>query len=130
MLTTIDTDIRALRAARETFREIGTQPRVRTISGRASLVLPRLSSASYDLVFLDAEPSNTLLYVDEAVRLLRRGGTLIVQDALDQDRVPDPVQRQDSTRVHREIHRMLREDERFVSTILTPGSGLFVAVRR
>jgi predicted O-methyltransferase YrrM len=130
VLTTIDTDIRALRAARETFREIGTQPRVRTISGRASLVLPRLSSASYDLVFLDAEPSNTLLYVDEAVRLLRRGGTLIVQDALDQDRVPDPVQRQDSTRVHREIHRMLREDERFVSTILTPGSGLFVAVRR
>ena len=44
--------------------------------------------------------------------------------------MPDPVQRQDSTRVHREIHRMLRENERFVSTILTPGSGLFVAVRR
>ena len=64
------------------------------------------------------------------MRLLRRGGTLIGQDALDQDRVPDPVQRQDSTRVHREIHRMLREDERFVSAILTPGSGLFVAVRR
>ena len=131
VLTTIDTDIRALRSARETFREVGAEGRrVRTISGRASLVLPRLSSASYDLVFLDAEPSNTLLYVDEAVRLLRRGGTLIVQDALDQDRVPDPVQRQDSTRVHREIHRMLREDERFVSAILTPGSGLFVAVRR
>lgn len=131
VLTTIDTDIRALRSARETFREVGAEGRrVRTISGRASLVLPRLSSASYDLVFLDAEPNNTLLYVDEAMRLLRPGGTLIVQDALDQDRVPDPVQRHDSTRVHREIHRMLREDERFVSTILTPGSGLLVAVRR
>lgn len=131
VLTTIDTDIRALRAARETFREVGAEGRrVRTISGRASLVLPRLSSGSYDLVFLDAEPSNTLLYVDEAVRLLRAGGTLIVQDALDQDRVPDPVIRQDATRVHREIHRMLREDSRFVSAILTPGSGLLVAVRR
>lgn len=131
VLTTIDTDIRALRAARETFREAGAHGRrVRTISGRASLVLPRLSTASYDLVFLDAEPSNTLLYADQAVRLLRPGGTLIVQDALDQDRVPDPVVRDDATRVHREIHRMFREDERFLSAILTPGSGLLAAVRR
>ncbi|WP_144793098.1 O-methyltransferase [Kocuria palustris] len=131
VLTTIDTDIRALRAARETFREVGAEGRrVRTISGRASLVLPRLSAGSYDLVLLDAEPSNTLLYVDEAVRLLRTGGTLIVHDALDQDRVPNPVEREDSTRIHREIHRMLREDERFVSTVLTPGAGMLVAVRR
>lgn len=41
VLTTIDTDIRALRAARDTFREAGFETkRTRTISGAAGLVLP------------------------------------------------------------------------------------------
>lgn len=131
VLTTIDTDVRALRAARETFREAGVATnRIRTISGRASLVLPRLTTDAYDMVFLDADSANTLLYVDEAIRLLRPGGTLLIQDTLDQDRVPDPVMRDDATRIHREIHRMFREDERFVSAILTPGSGVLVAVKQ
>lgn len=131
VLTTIDTDVRALRAARDTFREAGVAGnRVRTISGRASLVLPRLTTEAYDLVFLDADAANTLLYVDEATRMLRPGGTLLVQDTLDQDKVPDPVIREESTRVQREIHRLFREDERFQSAILTPGSGLLLAVKR
>ncbi|MDO4254105.1 MAG: class I SAM-dependent methyltransferase [Kocuria sp.] len=131
VLTTIDTDVRALRAARETFREAGVAGhRIRTISGRASLVLSRLSSENYDLVFLDADSANTLLYVDEASRMLRPGGTLIVQDTLNQDNVPDPVARDETSRIHREVHRVFREDERFFSTIFPTGSGLFVAVKK
>ncbi|MDO5617179.1 O-methyltransferase [Kocuria sp.] len=131
VLTTIDTDVRALRAARDTFREAGMLgSRIRTISGRASLVLPRLTTGAYDMVFLDADAANTLLYVDEACRMLRPGGSLVVQDTLDQDKVPDPVIREDATRIHREIHRLFREDERFFSAILTAGSGLLVAVKK
>lgn len=131
VLTTVDTDVRALRAARDTFREAGIAGnRIRTISGRASLVLPRLTTGAYDLVFLDADAANTLLYLDEGVRMLRPGGVLLIQDTLDQDKVPDPVVREDATRVHREIHRLLREDDRFHSAILTPGSGVLVAVKK
>lgn len=131
VLTTVDTDVRALRAARESFREAGVDGhRIRTISGRASLVLPRLSTQSYDMVFLDADAANILIYVDEACRMLKPGGTLLVQDALDQDRVPDPVIREESTQVHREIHRIFRDDSRFMSAIFPTGSGLFMAVKK
>lgn len=131
VLTTIDTDIRALRAARDTFREAGIPTsRTRTIPGRASLVMPRLSAGAYDLVFLDADPEGTLDYAEEAVRLLRPGGMLVVNDALSQDKVAQPANREENTRTMRAVHRLFREDERFSTALLTTGSGLLLAVRR
>ena len=131
VLTTIDTDIRALRAARDTFREAGVETkRTRTISGAASLVLPRLTDNAYDMVFLDADPVNTAEYVIEGARLLRRGGLLVVNDALHRDRVAHPAQRDEDTVIMRDVVRTLRGEERLASTLLPTGTGVLLAVRR
>ncbi|KAN84993.1 hypothetical protein Z583_03378, partial [Mycobacterium tuberculosis variant bovis Bz 31150] len=68
----------------------------RLISGRAQEVLTRLADASYDLVFIDADPIDQPDYVAEGVRLLRSGGVIVVANrALLQDmlaeysRLPD-----------------------------------------
>lgn len=131
VLTTIDTDIRALRAARDTFREAGFETkRTRTISGAASLVLPRLTENSYDMVFLDADRANTAEYVIEGARLLRRGGMLVVNDALHQDRVSQPAHRDEETVIMRDVVRTLRGEDRLASTLLPTGTGVLLAVRR
>ena len=131
VLTTIDTDIRALRAARDTFREAGFETkRTRTISGAAGLVLPRLTENAYDMVFVDADIENTADYVIEGARLLRRGGMLVVNDALHQDLVPQPAQRQEETVIMREVVRTLRDEPRLSTALLPTGTGMLLAVRR
>ncbi|MDQ6752805.1 MAG: O-methyltransferase [Actinomycetota bacterium] len=131
VLTTIDADVEHLKAAREAYLESGSPAnRTRTISGRASEVLPRLTDAAYDLVFIDADKPSYPGYVAQAVRLLKSGGLLVVNDALDKDRVSDPAIREASTLVLRQVGKTIREDDRLMSSLLPTGDGLLLAVKR
>jgi predicted O-methyltransferase YrrM len=129
--TTIDTDVEHLKAARQAFTEAGVSlSRVRTIPGRAQAVLPRLNDAAYDLVFIDADKAGTVLYADEAVRLLRRGGLLVINDALDHEGVANPAHREPAAVRLRALHRRLLEDERLNTALVPTGQGLLLASRR
>lgn len=131
VLTTIDADVDHLRAAREAFAEAGIPGnRTRTISGKAADVLPRLTDGAYDMVFIDADKSSYPTYVEQGIRLLKAGGMLIINDALDHDRVSNPANREATTNVLRQVGRMVREDERMVSTLLPTGDGLLLAVKQ
>lgn len=131
VLTTIDVDVEHLKAAREAFLESGSPAnRTRTISGRAADVLPRLTDSAYDLVFIDADKPNFPTYVEQAIRLLKRGGTLVINDALDKDRVSNPAARDTTTVVLRQIGKAVRDDERLSSAMLPTGDGLLVAVKK
>ena len=130
VLTTIDSDVDHLRAAREAYSEAGIPAnRTRTISGRAADVLPRLTDAAYDLVFLDADKANLPLYAEQAVRLLKRGGLILINDALDGGKVADPAVRDASTNTLRQVGKTLRTHDLLVSTLLPAGNGLLMAVK-
>src|ERR671914_1804587 len=82
-LTSIDVDPEHQRVARGTFVAAGYGPsRLRLINGMGLEVLPRLTDAGYDLVFVDAGPADYPRYLDEAVRLLRDGGIVVFAGAL------------------------------------------------
>lgn len=131
VLTTIDSDVDHLRAAREAYAEAGIPSnRTRTISGRAADVLPRLTDGAYDLVFVDADKPSYPLYVERAVRLLKSGGMLLINDALDKDRVSDPAIREETTNTLRQVGKSIRENEDLISTVLPTGDGLLLAVKR
>jgi predicted O-methyltransferase YrrM len=131
VLTTIDVEVEHQRAAKAAYAEEGVRPaRTRTIAGRALDVLPRLTDAAYDLVFVDADIESYPAYVEQAVRLLRPGGVLAVDGALWHDRVPDPARRDEATTIVRETGRLVRDDERLMPALLPVGDGLLVAVRR
>ncbi len=131
VLTTIDVEPEHHRAARETYAEAGIATnRVRLISGRALDVLPRLTDGAYDLVFCDADKKEYVGYLEQALRLLRPGGTVVFDNALWHDRVADPTERDEDTTAIRELGRAVREDERLVSAMLAAGDGLLVAVTR
>ena len=131
VLTTIDVEAENQRAARETFGEAGFRPnRTRLITGRALDVLPRLTDRAYDLVLLDAESGECDAYVDQALRLLRRGGVLAVTDALWRGKVADPAQRDRATTTMRELVKRVRDDARLTPALLPVGDGLLLAVLR
>jgi predicted O-methyltransferase YrrM len=131
VLTTIDVEVEHQRAAKRAFAEAGLAPaRTRTIPGRPSEVLPRLTDAAYDMVLVGADPHAYPEYVGEALRLLRPGGVLAVDGALHGGKVADPTRRDELTTAVREVGRALRADERVVPALLPAGDGLLLAVRR
>lgn len=131
VLTTIDAEAEHQRAAKTAFAEAGVAPtRVRTITGRALDVLPRLTDGVYDMVIADADPLELSAHVAQGLRLLRPGGMLAVLHALGGDRVPDPAQRDEVTTALREIARSLRDDERVTVAMVPSGDGVLLAARR
>lgn len=129
VLTSIDIEAEHQRVARQTFVSAGfAGSRVRLICGRALEVLPRLSDGAYDLVFIDAAKSEYSGYLAEAIRLLRPGGIIAVDNALWHGRVADPTSRDPETVAIRDLLRRIRDDERLVPLLLPSGDGLLAAV--
>lgn len=131
VLTSIDARAEHTSAAAETFRAEGVSAsRTRLITGRAEQVLPRLTSGGYDVVLINTDQPEVGTYAAQGLRLIRSGGLLVVNDALDGDRVPKPAVREASTQAMRELERSLVEDDRLITALLPTGTGLLVAVRR
>lgn len=130
VLTTIDLEPEYLRLAKQAFTEAGIGPsRTRLIGGRAQEVLTRLADASYDLVFIDADPIDQPDYVVEGVRLLRPGGVIVVHRAALGGRAGDPAARDAEVVAVREAARLIAEDERLTPALVPLGDGILAAVR-
>ncbi len=131
VLTTVDTEPEHQRAARQAYQEAGiASGRYRLINGTASDVLPRLTDGGYDLVFIDADKTGYADYVEQAIRLLRVGGMVVLDNMLWHDRVADPGRRDAETVAVREVGKTIRADERLVPAMLPVGDGLLAAVKR
>ncbi len=131
ILTTIDIEAENQRAAREAYAAAGVaHQRTRVITGRAVEVLGRMTDGAYDIVLIDADKESYPDYVREAVRLLRTGGVMVLDNMLWHDKVADPAARDETTRILRDLGKAIREDERFHTTLLPAGDGLLVAVKR
>lgn len=131
VLTSVDIESEHQRLAREAFAEAGIPPnRARLISGPALEVLPRLTDAAYDFVFCDAEKTEYVDYLEQAVRLLRPGGVVAFDNALWHNRVADSAQRDPETLAVRELGRSVSEHDGLTPALLPVGDGLLVAVKR
>ncbi len=128
VLTSIDVDPEIQRAARAAFLAAGHAPsRLRLINGMGLEVLPRLTDGGYDLVFVDAEPADYPRYLDQAVRLLRLGGMVVLGGVLGPGALdPEPAPTRTPPAV-REVARQAREDDRLAPVLLPLGDGLLAA---
>jgi predicted O-methyltransferase YrrM len=130
VLTTIDVEPEHQRTAKQAFNEGGIGPsRTRLIGGRAQEVLTRLADESYDLVFIDGEPSDQPEFVVEGVRLLRPGGVIVVHRAALGGRAGDPAANDAEVSAVREAARLIAEDERLTPVLIPLGDGILAAAR-
>lgn len=130
-LTTIDIESEHLKAAKENFAAAGIAlPRIRTISGDALLVLPRMNLNSYDLVLVDADPASMLEYVEHALKIVRPGGLICVPHALWQGHVSDPTSRDAITTDFRTLLDEIATSAAVSSTLSPVGDGLLTIVKR
>jgi predicted O-methyltransferase YrrM len=131
ILTTIDVEPENQKVARETIAAAGFPPeRVRMISGAALDVLPRLTDGGYDFVLIDAVKSEYPAYLEHAVRMVRAGGVIAIDNALWHSKVADPAQRDHNTTAVRETLKAVRASGELTPVLLPSGDGLLIAVRR
>ena len=130
-LTSIDIEPVAQAAAREAFAAAGLRAgRYRLINGRSADILPRLAAESYDLVLIDGDPLEAAGDVEEALRMLRPGGILLLAHALYKDLVADPVRRDAITAALRDLGHELLADERVRASLLPLSDGIIMAVKQ
>jgi len=131
VLTSIDPEPEHQKAAKEAFAAAGIpHQRTRVIAGRALDVLPRMTDGAYDMAVIDADKSEYAAYVEEALRLLRVGGVLAIDNMLWHDKVADPAVRDAVTSGLRDLGKSLRDREDLIPLLLACSDGLFVGVKR
>jgi predicted O-methyltransferase YrrM len=119
-LLTVDNDSPVQEVAR---RHLGSDPRLAFYDGDAGKLLGKLTAGSFDLIFADAWPGK-FSHLDEALRLLRRGGLYVVDDML-----PRPGWSEEHVAsVERLLGELRRRDELVVAG-MEWASGIVVATR-
>lgn len=129
-LTSIEIESEHLREARGVFADAGiAASRLRLIEGDARHVMPRMNLAAYDLVLLDAEPTQLLEHFENALGIVRPGGCVVVPGAFAHGRVPDPASRDDDTQAMRDLLALVAESPAIAPILSPAGDGLLTLVR-
>jgi len=127
-LTTIERDPRHAALARRSFVDAGLADRIRVVEGAALEVLPTLASG-FDAVFVDADKEPLAQYFEWSVRLLRRGGLLLCDNAFFHGAVVDERDRSAQVEGVRAFNRLAATDPRVVATVVPVRDGLVVGVK-
>jgi predicted O-methyltransferase YrrM len=105
--------------------ELYTQPAEKTLQ----MLLDNGAEKSFDFVFIDADKQNYIMYYEMALRLLRRGGIIAVDNTLWSGAVADPDNTEPGTRAIRRFNEMLKQDDRVSKSLLTIGDGLTLVLK-
>jgi len=127
-LTTIEKDPKHARVAQEAFDMAKLHGRVRLMQGAALDVLPTLTPG-FDAVFIDADKDPLPKYFEWGMKLLRRGGLLLCDNAFFHGAALDPNDRSPNALGVRAFNELAAHDRRLVATIIPVRDGLVVGVK-
>lgn len=120
--------------ARQHWRAAGVDDRIELRLGPAAATLDGLLAeggpGTQDLVFLDADKTSYDGYYEQALRLLRVGGVVAVDNALWSGRVADRSVQDEDTRAIRALNAKVGADPRVTASLVPIGDGLLLARKR
>lgn len=132
-LITCDLNPKWVKFAKPYWERAGVADRIEPRIGDAGTTLDDLASeatASFDLVFIDADKANYPKYYEKSVDLTRPGGLIVLDNTLFLGRVIDPSADDPDTRGIREANRLIRKDPRVDICVLPLSDGVTLARRK
>ena len=107
-LTSIDDEMEHTQIAKLAFAEADiAQTRYRLITNTILDVISKLTDRAYDLVVLRHNPEDLAFVIGEAHRILRSGGTLVIDNYFGGSKVCDPAQRDPKTVALRDAGKIM-----------------------
>ncbi|MEV8344317.1 O-methyltransferase [Streptomyces niveus] len=133
-LVTCDVTDRWPEIAADHWRRAGVHERIDVRIGRAVETLEAMVSDGFSdrfgLVFIDADKANYPAYYELALRLVRPGGLVVVDNTLFFGRVVDPAADDVDTAGVREVNARIRDDRRVDVSMLPMADGITLVRRR
>lgn len=119
--------------ARRYWKEARVENRVELHVGPALDTLDRLLAEGlerrFDLVFIDADKENYVGYYEYAIKLLRPGGLVMIDNVLWSGKVIEPEIQDKDTQAIRAFNQYLKNDSRITFSIIPIGDGFTLAVK-
>jgi predicted O-methyltransferase YrrM len=113
------------------WNEAGVAEKIDLRIGPAATTLDRLirefGQETFDFAFIDADKGAYDLYYERCLRLIRRGGVIVLDNVLRQGDVADKKVNDRGTELMRSLNLKIRDDPRVSVVMLTLGDGLTVA---
>lgn len=119
--------------AREYWREAGVDNKIDLRLAPALTTMHLLIDEGwddFDMAFIDADKENYMEYYEVALKLLRPGGLIMVDNVLWGGDVVDEQNHDPSTEAIRDFNRFVYEDERIDMSLLPLGDGLSLLRKR
>lgn len=117
--------------AREHWEKAGVADRIELRLAPAAETLGSLTDdGTWDLVFIDADKGSYATYYEEALRLLKPGGAILVDNVLWSGRVADPAVTDEQTEAIRAFNTMVAADERVDRAMIPLSDGLTILRKR
>ena len=130
-LTSIDNEMEHSNAAKDAFLDADiAAARFRLITNPAMEVVTKLADRAYDMVIFRHNPEDLPFAINEAHRILRSGGVLVIDSFFGGGKVPDPAQRDPKTIALREAGKRIKTNrDHWQSSLLPVGDGLLIATK-
>lgn len=119
--------------ARPYWREAEVEKKIELRLGPALDSLDHMIASKerpFDFAFIDADKPNYDGYYERALKLLRRGGLIAIDNVLWSGAVADPAITDESTGALRALNAKIRADERVDMALATVGDGVMLARKR
>ena len=119
--------------ARKYWKRAGLDNKIELRLGPGVATLDGLLAANeppFDFVFIDADKPNYSNYYERALKLLRTGGLIAIDNVLWGGDVADPAKHDEDTDAIRALNEKISRDERVTLSMIPLGDGLTLARKR
>ena len=120
--------------ARRYWEQAGVADKIDLRIGPATETLDQLIQSgeanSFDFAFIDADKSSYPTYYEQALRLVRPGGLIALDNMLWSGQVADPAVQDKRTNVLRDLNAAIHCDSRVVASLVPIADGLTLAMKQ
>ena len=125
---TIELDEKHAAFAEAAFAKSDVPERIELYRGAGSEVLAGFESDSADAAFLDADKASYPQYLDEALRIVRPGGLILVDNAFAFGQLFDENPTDSEASAVKAFNEIMANESRVAAVIVPIGDGLWVGV--
>lgn len=131
-IDTIERDEERIAQAKENFKKVGVEDKIKLYEGDAVEILPTLEG-NYDVVFIDAAKGKYPFFLEQALRMLNDKGVIIADNVLYKGYVMSDYNKhkqRTAVRNLREYIARVNEDANLDTEILEVGDGLAISYKK
>jgi predicted O-methyltransferase YrrM len=128
-----DVDEEYTQIARTYWEKAGVSHKIKLHLAPAVLTLENLLAKgeenSFDFAFIDADKSNYDTYYEQALKLVRVGGVIAIDNVLWDGKVADSQVQDNRTQTIRRLNEKLHQDTRILLSVVPIADGLTLAMK-